>query len=92
MNSTDILMATLNPSGKNQHIHIEDVADLDSDEYDTVRTEFAASLGDSIVILREKRDKGHTDKGRVVAWAEPGLGKPPKCLRLRVFFARLVRW
>lgn len=91
MNSTDIMMANLNRSRKNQHVHIEDIADIELGEYDDVRNEFAASLKDSIVILKEKRDS-RTNKGEAGTWAEPELIKVPNFLKLRVYLARLLRW
>lgn len=85
--------STNSQSRKNQHEHIEYTADVELDEWDDVKAGRGASIRDSIILLRERKyGIPMKDKYDTLASGEYEYPKAPKFLKLRVYWARLVRW
>lgn len=90
MTPTETWMAALVRSRNVPGPHIENPLDTDTDDdWTSVKADFGGSLKDSIIVTRERTSGTHDKKMAMLDWEGP---KPPKFLKLRVFWARLLRW
>lgn len=68
----------------------DETPDIDLDDGTSVEADFGGSLKDSIIVTRKRMCGTHGKKKMaMLEWEDP---KPPKFLKLRVYWARLLRW
>ena len=84
MDTTDIPMGPLSRTGKGEHI--EDAADLEWGDCESIKGGFTASVKDSILILREKRQR---KRDGLLNLGEKGLIKALWLSKFRAYWARM---